>query len=434
MKKKSTTPENEKLPSEGKKYPFVFYIILVSIPILFFVLLEVGLRLGGYGRKVDVWIPVSKHFPDHICLNNWIASRYFNSITTLPSPWPDAFQKEKTDDVFRIFVIGESSAAGFPYDLNATFSKEIQRRYSILFPENKIEVINLAFAAINSYTLLDLTPEFISQKPDVVILYAGHNEYYGALGVGSTESIGSNRWLVNLMLALEEYRTVQLIRDGMAWLYTQTAKSDGDGTLMERMVGEQLIPHGSEMEQAGIDQFEGNLRDMLDQYREAGIPVVLSTLTANLRDQKPFISNATDSFPPADSVFFKAKKLMDTDSVAALKAFSLASDLDQLKFRAPSAINDVIRSLGKEYRYPVVPIDSLMRGISKHGIPGDELMTDHLHPTWVGYRMMGKWFTSYLLGNNLKPEGPMNNLTPGRLDSITTIQYPLTRFDFLSAE
>ena len=29
-----------------------------------------------------------------------------------------------------------------------------------------------------------------SQEPDAVLIYAGHNEYYGALGVGSTESLG----------------------------------------------------------------------------------------------------------------------------------------------------------------------------------------------------------------------------------------------------
>lgn len=428
MKKKSSEPVVTDSP---KKYPILFYIILASIPVLFFVLLEVGLRFGGYGKKVEVWVPVSEHFPDYICLNDQIASRYFTSITTLPTPWPDAFMKNKASDVYRIFVIGESSAAGFPYDLNAAFSKEIQRRYSILFPDNRIEVINLAFAAINSYTLRDLTPEFIKQKPDVVIIYTGHNEYYGALGVGSTESIGSNRWLINFMLELEEFRTVQLIRDGLSWLYTSAAKPGSDGTLMERMVGEQLIPSGSEIDEAGHSQFEGNLRDIIGELKDAGIPVVLSTLTANLRDQKPFISGGN---PPADSVFAQAQKLLPTDSLAALGRFSQARDLDQLKFRAPASFNRLIQSLGKEYAVPVVPIDSLYGSISIKGIPGDELMTDHLHPTFIGYRMMGKWFTDYLLRYGYKPDGDMISVSPSRLDSITTIIYPLTRFDYLSAQ
>jgi len=36
-------------------------------------------------------------------------------------------------------------------------------------------------AAINSYALLDMVDEVIQQSPDAVLIYTGHNEYYGAL-------------------------------------------------------------------------------------------------------------------------------------------------------------------------------------------------------------------------------------------------------------
>ena len=41
------------------------------------------------------------------------------------------------------------------------------------------------------------------KKPDLIIIYAGHNEYYGALGVGSVETLGDTRFLVNTVIWLK---------------------------------------------------------------------------------------------------------------------------------------------------------------------------------------------------------------------------------------
>ena len=40
--------------------PIWFYIFLVVIPILFFILLEAGLRITNYGNDTQVWIDISK--------------------------------------------------------------------------------------------------------------------------------------------------------------------------------------------------------------------------------------------------------------------------------------------------------------------------------------------------------------------------------------
>ena len=49
--------------------------------------------------------------------------------------------------------------------------------------------------------------EIIAIEPDAVLIYAGHNEYYGALGTASTESLGGSTILVRLYLGLRQYRT-----------------------------------------------------------------------------------------------------------------------------------------------------------------------------------------------------------------------------------
>ena len=58
----------------------------------------------------------------------------------------------------------------------------LEERLQATFPGREIEVINTALTAVNSYTLLDQADEIAGQRPDAVLIYTGHNEYYGALG------------------------------------------------------------------------------------------------------------------------------------------------------------------------------------------------------------------------------------------------------------
>ena len=53
---KSVAPKNQR-----KKSPLYFYFILVLIPILFFVLLEIGLRIFDYGYNTKQWIEVTEN-------------------------------------------------------------------------------------------------------------------------------------------------------------------------------------------------------------------------------------------------------------------------------------------------------------------------------------------------------------------------------------
>ena len=49
-------------------------------------------------------------------------------------------------------------------------------------------------AAVSSYVLLDFADEIIAQQPDAVMIYAGHNEYLGIGGVGSSNSHAERRF------------------------------------------------------------------------------------------------------------------------------------------------------------------------------------------------------------------------------------------------
>lgn len=63
--------------------------------------------------------------------------------------------------------------------------------------------MNTSLVATNSYTIRDMVPEILEQQPDMVIIYSGHNEYYGALGVGSSQSLGRYPMVTNFYLRLK---------------------------------------------------------------------------------------------------------------------------------------------------------------------------------------------------------------------------------------
>jgi len=415
---------------QNKKTPFYFYIVLIGLPILFFLLLEMGLRIFGYGFNNEQWIPATK---GKLILNPEIARRYFYATNSLPYSNQDVFDEIKGLNTFRVFILGGSSTAGFPFAPLGAFSRYLQQRLEIVYPESKIEVVNLGMTAVNSYTIRDIFPGALKQQPDLIIIYAGHNEYYGALGVGSMESFGTSRSIINLVLTLNKFKTVELItnisREFMKW-FSSTTSTKKDATLMARMVKEQYIPLDSDLYYAGIEQFRENFRDILDMAKETDVPVLLSTLTCNLRDQAPFVSIPFDNYPPADEIYkLGHQELMKSNLQVADSLLNYSKELDALRFRSPNLINDIIQSFGKEYGYFVVNIDSAFKSESPYGIVGNNLMTDHLHPTLAGYQFIGRLFFNAMKERNYLPDSAPIDLTDDEQDSITVLDYKFSRLD-----
>jgi len=368
-------------------------------------------------------------------LNPDVSGRYFFNTKDLPQSNNDAFDIVKRENAFRVFVMGGSSAQGFPFSPNGTFSRYIRDRLELIYPNKYIEVINLGITATNSYTIRDLIPGVLEQKPDLILFYAGHNEYYGAFGVGSTENIGNSRELVNFLIWINKFKSVELIRSSVTAVMT-VFNSDAEkdthrgGTLMARIVKEQLIPYNSESYNVGIEQFEGNFEDILQMTNDAGVPVVIGTLVSNLKDQKPFISIGNDSNEFADTVFLKAHqqlKLGNTNLADSL--FRFAKDLDALRFRAPEKINEIIKILAEKYNCGFIDVDSVFNEKSPDGIVGNNLSVDHLHPTLSGYLLMGKIYFEAMTINGFLPSDKHLQFSGDQQDSIVVNNFAFSRLD-----
>ncbi|MCK4792196.1 MAG: bacterial transcriptional activator domain-containing protein [Desulfobacteraceae bacterium] len=376
--------------------PFLFYSILFIFPIVFFMFLEVGLRVADYGENLELFVPAGKAYPNHFKANKSVRLRYFSKEDKEVFPRSDYFLKQKPKNGYRIFMLGGSTAVGWPFGENMMPSRPLSRRLSETFADKQIEVINLAFTAINTYSQLDFVDEILEQEPDAILIYSGHNEFYGALGIGSAKSVGKHRWLVNAYLRLQHLKSFMLLKEMITSVQSLTAKGGGDKpkvSLMRTMVQDTNIPYNSPVYKQGVNQFEGNLRDIIGKFRAAGVDVIVSELVSNLKDQAPFVSISSDEQESADKAFHTAEQLEQEGRFdEARKAYIRAKDLDALRFRAPEEFNEIINRLGTEFDVPVVPMKSYFESASLNSIIGSNLMMEHLHPNVNGFFLMSEAF------------------------------------------
>jgi len=415
--------------TSSKKNPKWFYAVLILLPIIFLIGLEIFFRFINYGYNLDQWVDAGQ---GKYIINPDIGRRYFTSGDFNPNTIEDVFDQHKKPNSFRVFVLGGSSAEGYPFNPMGSFSRYIRRRLELVYTTTNIEVVNIGMTAVNSHTVLDLLPGVLNQKPDLILIYAGHNEYYGALGVGSVQSFGSSRTLINLMLYLNEFKTTQFVRNSIQSIISLFASesNESSGTLMSRMAKDKYILLNSKEFDAGIQQFKENLTDILHLIKGKGVPVILGRLVSNLKDQKPFISVNTPGYKTADQVYeeaedeFKNNKFIIADSL-----FRLAKDLDALRFRAPKKMNKIIDDLGKEFHVATVPIDSIFDSSSPYGIVGDNLIVDHLHPNVQGYQLMGKAFYNYIEKKGYLPKTEKAKIPFNEQDSLTLANFVFTKLD-----
>ncbi|MBN2200935.1 tetratricopeptide repeat protein [bacterium] len=387
----------------------LFSLLLAIIPFLILGLVEAGLRVFHYGDDTRLFITAAEELPQYFRVNPKVARRFFYMQSVLPTAPKDLFLKTKPENGLRLFVLGESSAAGFPYGNNLTFSRILHARLAEALPDRRVEVVNLGMSAISTYAMIDFMPELLRQKPDAILVYAGHNEFYGAMAVASMESLGRNPGLVRTYLKLERFKLFLALRDGIGKVRVRMilknrkdALPEENITLMERIVADEEIPYKSPLYEKGRRQFESNLSAIVRAASGQGVPVVLSELVSNVRDQAPFASIETDTALSAKRAFEQARQFESLGRFAEAKEEYLnAKDRDAVRFRASEEWNTVIRSLADELKCPIVPMKSRFESASPNGLIGDVLMADHLHPNADGFFLMADAFFETLKRNRM---------------------------------
>lgn len=419
----------------------LFVAVAFAIPILFFVVLEAGLRLAGQRVTYPLFI-ASPGQPDYLQASPEVIKRFFADPDAAPAVNIETgyFLADKPRDSLRIVVQGGSSAAGFPYGYGASLAGMLEQRLRRLMPGRHVEVISTAMSAVNSYTLLDFADEIVAQRPNAVMIYAGHNEYLGVLGVGSALSSDLSPALTRATMRLRRYAVYQAVERliGRSGPQGDALGEQPGRTLMARIARDKAIPYGSQTYEKGVAQFESNLERLVARYRRARIPVIVGTLASNEGGLAPFHGGVTDpaaadayaahmtagrealdagNLAIADRAFDQAMRLDDRAADAwyargqtaqrrgrhadAREYFLAAKDRDQLRFRAPERFNEVVREVAGRHGATVADVQAALASAARHGVIDGDFMLEHVHPNLDGYFLLADAYFDALFASGV---------------------------------
>ncbi len=399
-------------------------IALIGVPAVFFGLVDLGLRLGGFGYPTAFLLPSSNHGQETLVQNNQFGWRFFGArLARVPQPL--SILRDKPAGMVRVFVFGGSAAYGDPQS-QFGLPRVLEAMLSLRHPGVKFEVVNAAMTAINSHVVLPIARDCSHARGDVWVIYMGNNEVVGPFGAGGIFGAQALPWpLVRASLALKATRTGELLD----WLRqavqrTPTAKSEWGGM---RMFLDQKVRAADPRMDTVYRNFQRNLADMIRAGRDSGAGVVVSTVAVNLRDCAPFASLHRANLSPsqtaewegffgpgikaqqagnwgkAEELFRSAARIDDTfaelrfrlgqcalalgDTGEARNQFAAARDLDALRFRCDSRLNDLIRQAGTKGQGAGILLadaEHALAAQSPDGLPGAKLFYEHVHPTFEG--------------------------------------------------
>ena len=388
----------------------------IVVPVLLLALTEGALRLFHVGYSTSLMEPCTIHGRPSSCYNLFFVAPFFPP-GMIKTPQFFSIPSEKPQGTYRIFVLGESAAMGDP-DPAYGFSRYLQVMLRERFPAMKFEVVNTGMVAINSHVILSMARELANYKPDLFIVYAGSNEVVGPYGPGTV--------LAGSSMSPPVIRASILVRSSrIGQLLTEAGKPRSEWRGMEMFLDKQVRADSPRMEPA-YRNFASNLRDIVEVAQASGARVLLSTIAINLRDSAPFASlhrvglsaealsswsslvqqgaalERTGSCAEALKLYSAAAQIDDQfaelhfriarcdwalgDYAAAKEHYVRARDLDTLRFRADSRINEIIRSVATSSGPNVQFLDaqSLFAAESHNGVTGSELLYDHVHFTPLG--------------------------------------------------
>jgi tetratricopeptide (TPR) repeat protein len=404
---------------------------MTIVPALVLGLLEVGLRVGGYGYRTAFFVRPSPAVDKVGYISNTDFTRRFFPPALARTPVPVALPATKPAGAYRIFVLGESAAQGFP-DPASSFPRVLEVMLREHYPDTSFEVVNTAVTAINSHVILPIARECAGHQPDLFIVYAGNNEVVGPFGAANVIGrFSPSLFLIRSNVAVRGLRTGQLLSDAVRRLgLGQDAPKFWGG--MEMFLTSQVRAGDANLRQT-YAHFRQNLDDICQAGTGAGAPVIVCTVPVNLKDCAPFASlHAPDLTPEQTSAWdsaYSAGKALEAagkwadavsryeeadrigdrfadlqfrlarchaalgNTAAAGSGYALARDLDTVRFRADTTINETIRRVADERASDGVHLLDAERDLaaaSPGGVPGEDLFFEHVHLNFHGNYLLAR--------------------------------------------
>lgn len=340
----------------------IMYSILNSGDDNFFLLKE-----GANGKKV--------------VFNYSLLNKYYNNVTTTPYNFCTSFDLKKSEKVYRVFLLGEAAISGWPYSTNKSLQKKIEKIIGENHEGKNAEIITLSFAGFNSSQALDIVSEIFEYEPDLIIIYTGHNEFYGYNGCSTTYG------KTNLFIT-EAVENI-FIRAGIIKTISYDSKYDDLEVLLPLNSGEKIL-HPEQKKYIDIkEQFFSNISKIASLCKENKTELVVSTLADNYMLPPVGVMNLSENIS-ADLIYNNARMALmrDGDQNEALNLFQKSKDMDALRLRIPEEFSAGIKQISSEREIILADLKTEFMKQSTSRIPGNDLFSDYFHPNEKGLNII----------------------------------------------
>jgi lysophospholipase L1-like esterase len=365
---------------------------------------------------------------------------------------PESFAARKAADEYRIFCLGESTTQGSPYAIETSYTTWLELALAAADPSRNWEVVNCGGISYASYRLVPILAEVLERQPDLIVLYVGQNEFLEDRTFHHLKQMPRPLSAAHEQLArLRTYtllRTAALELAGRSREQTEqnkpTLRAEVDALLDYR--GGLTQYHRDESWREGVvRQYEFNLRRMVAMCRDAGVPLILCNPVCNLRDCPPFKCQHRDGITQADSDRFadlldEAQALYASDRPLALArlreaaqiddrhasvhyelgkffeglgmrdearaAFIRAKEEDVCPLRVLESMNAIVLDVAGDTGTPLIDVRAMFDARSRGGIPGDDWLVDHVHPSFEGHQLIANALADELIRQGVLTASP----------------------------
>lgn len=392
----------------------IFRALALAFPLCAMFFANVVLYALGIGVDTRLVVPSTRGPTPTYYLNPDVDRAY--CAADLRGPEPRGFVLPKPAGLLRIVVLGESSVQGYPHSSELAFPRQLEMALETQQPARQVEVLNAGMVGISSLPLVDLVRQSLAAQPDILVVYAGHNEFYGVGGVAS------NATLSRLGMMARRYRLPQVLARG--WGGEQEAAG---GELVSRLPKQLEIPSDHPWVREVEATYERRLREIASICRRANVKLVLCSVASNLRDHSPLAYESPDSAAAAATKkslsqieeAFRQNRWTEaaTQVDAALKrdpanavlhyrrgeclerlerydesraAFVRARDEDPCRYRAPSSFREIDRRVAAESGAMYVDVPAVFETASAPRAAGSRFFLEHVHLTLEGHWLIAR--------------------------------------------
>jgi tetratricopeptide (TPR) repeat protein len=408
--------EKEALRFSPAKILLLAILLVAILPVLILSLAEISIRSLAPLPPTSFFIKDKLADGTEVFRANYLAAKRFFPGNLARKPLPEVFSAIKPPKGLRIFILGESAARG-EFLADFSFARILEAVLQKNNPDFQIEVINTGIPAINSWVINEITSEIVNYQPDLVIVFAGHNEFIGPYGPASVFSGNAGRLAAKAGIAASSLHLIRLLQ-------SESLPEDlGQGWRGLDMFSKNSIAADDERISTCKENWQKNLDDITAKLSQESIKTIVCSVPVNFRDCPPFNSDfinddlkkkletLKDSFlkknwPKLAQAFSDNQQSFSGHALAhwlgaqaqlqlgnieaARDLFYLALNLDTFRVRMLPAFNRIAMETANKYRAQFVDLHEAFEKASNNRLIGEDMVYDHVHLTETGHYLAAR--------------------------------------------